>query len=611
MNPEPTNATTDLEISVENPPISKIYEWFTQGKLIVNRRYQRKLVWTLEDKQALVETISNRYPLPNILLAAVDDGYEIIDGLQRINAIIDFINQQFTTFNGYLFNIHEWPAAKQYLSTTIETDSETTSASKVIKPEDELLTGKQVANFVQYVTPISIMRGATKEQIDDVFARINRYGHKLSDQEHRQAGVTSEFSNFVRELAAEIRGDSTKQIVNLKEMPEISISTPRGKLNYQVLANETVWVKLKILNAGDLVTSEDEQFLAELTASLLDKRILSRSREALDELYMAKSKVDELDKNLRDYGKTRLKEHILYCIQELATITQSSDSDNLRDLIKKSNKRQTNPVPAFANNILVALYRSLIDEERHITDYEGLAADFNQIYAQTQGQSRAKSAEQRERVISQLSGIIHKHTSAGLSASISHDPHSSEIREMIRDTEIETARVEFKQGLLPITGNKLKIDDVLNKILRTATAIANVSPFTDGIIIVGVADSRDAASRIASAHDFTPKQIGSKYIVGIDRECLALKISLEQYQHDVRDFILKSQLCEPLKASLVNELKVVELEGMNILTIRVPAQKEVSTFDNKFFVRQGDQTVEAIGMMIGEIYKRFQITPKQ
>lgn len=608
MNTEPT--TTNLEISVENPPISKIYEWFTQGKLIVNRRYQRKLVWTLEDKQALVETISNRYPLPNILLAAIDDGYEIIDGLQRINAIIDFINQQFTTSSGYLFNIHEWPAAKQYLNTTTETDSDTTKASGNNQPKEKLLTGNQVANFVQYVTPISIMRGATKEQIDDVFARINRYGHKLSDQEHRQAGVTSNFAIFVRELAAEIRGDNTKQIVNLKEMPEISISTPRGKLNYQVLANETVWVKLKILNAGDLVTSEDEQYLAELTASLLDKRILSRSREALDELYMTESRIEQLDKNLRDYGKTRLKEHILYCIQELTAITRSSKSDNLRDLIKESGKPQTNPVPAFANNILVALYRSLIDEERHITDYEGLAADFNQIYADTQGKGRAKSAVQREKVISQLSGIIHKHTSDGLNASINHDPHSSEIREMVRDTGIETARVEFKQGLLPITGNKNKqsMAKVLDKILRTATAIANVSPSTDGIIIIGVADTREAAGRIASAYACTPKQIGSKYIVGIDRECDVLGISLEQYQHNVQDFILNSQVCESLKASLVNELKVVELEGMNMLTIRVPAQQEVSTFGNKFFIRQGDQTVEAEGMKIGEIYKRFQIT---
>jgi alr1266 protein len=609
MNPEDTEATTYLEISVENPPISKIYEWFTQGKLIVNRRYQRKLVWTLEDKQALVETISNRYPLPNILLAAVEDGYEIIDGLQRINAIIDFINQQFTTSSGYLFNTHEWPAAKQYLSSAIGSDAETTDTPKESGEESNLLTGKQVANFVQYVTPISIMRGATKEQIDDVFARINRYGHKLSDQEHRQAGVTSEFSNFVRELAAEIRGDNTKQIVNLKEMPQISISTPRGKLNYQVVANDTVWVKLKILNAGDLVTSEDEQFLAELTASLLDARILSRSREALDELYMNSTRIDELDRKLRDYGTKRLKEHIHYCIDELVKITRSSSSENLRDLIKESNKRQTNPVPAFANNMLVALFRSLINDERHVTDYEGLARDFNQIYAQTQGKRRAKSSEQRETVISQISGIIKQHTSEGLSASINHDPHSSEIRDMIRDTSIETARVEFKQGLLPVRSSisaaNLSSNETLKKILRTAVAIANVSPSTDGIIIIGVADSREAANRISKAYKFVPKQIGSRYIVGIDRECDSMGLTLEQYQHQVRDYIITSSLCDHLRAALVNELKIVELEGMHILSIRVPAQNDVSMFEDKFYVRQGDQTIEATGTMIGDIYRRF------
>lgn len=609
MNPEDTEATTYLEISVENPPISKIYEWFTQGKLIVNRRYQRKLVWTLEDKQALVETISNRYPLPNILLAAVEDGYEIIDGLQRINAIIDFINQQFTTSSGYLFNTHEWPAAKQYLSSAIGSDAETTDTPKESGEESNLLTGKQVANFVQYVTPISIMRGATKEQIDDVFARINRYGHKLSDQEHRQAGVTSEFSNFVRELAAEIRGDNTKQIVNLKEMPQISISTPRGKLNYQVVANDTVWVKLKILNAGDLVTSEDEQFLAELTASLLDARILSRSREALDELYMNSTRIDELDRKLRDYGTKRLKEHIHYCIDELVKITRSSSSENLRDLIKESNKRQTNPVPAFANNMLVALFRSLINDERHVTDYEGLARDFNQIYAQTQGKRRAKSSEQRETVISQISGIIKQHTSEGLSASINHDPHSSEIRDMIRDTSIETARVEFKQGLLPVRSSisaaNLSSNETLKKILRTAVAIANVSPSTDGIIIIGVADSREAANRISKAYKFVPKQIGSRYIVGIDRECDSMGLTLEQYQHQVRDYIITSSLCDHLRAALVNELKIVELEGMHILSIRVPAQNDVSMFEDKFYVRQGDKTIEATGTMIGDIYRRF------
>ncbi|WP_442951683.1 DUF262 domain-containing protein [Paenibacillus sp. GYB003] len=58
-----------------------------EGKLIVNRRYQRKLVWTKDEKSQLIDTMIKRYPLPLILLAEVEiDGvakYEIIDGMQH------------------------------------------------------------------------------------------------------------------------------------------------------------------------------------------------------------------------------------------------------------------------------------------------------------------------------------------------------------------------------------------------------------------------------------------------------------------------------------------------------------------------------------------------
>lgn len=65
--------------------VQSLYSWYSEGKLNVNRRYQRKLVWTLEEKQKLVESILNRYPVPAILLAEREEGgYEIIDGLQRL-----------------------------------------------------------------------------------------------------------------------------------------------------------------------------------------------------------------------------------------------------------------------------------------------------------------------------------------------------------------------------------------------------------------------------------------------------------------------------------------------------------------------------------------------
>ena len=67
-------------------------------KFLVNRRYQRKLIWTIEEKSAFINSIMNGYPVPLILLAEVNydnsSVYEIIDGMQRLNAIVSFIRRR-------------------------------------------------------------------------------------------------------------------------------------------------------------------------------------------------------------------------------------------------------------------------------------------------------------------------------------------------------------------------------------------------------------------------------------------------------------------------------------------------------------------------------------
>jgi uncharacterized protein with ParB-like and HNH nuclease domain len=72
------------ELASQSTSIQSLYTWYREGKLFVNRRYQRKLVWTQEEKQKLIESILKRYPIPAILIAERDGEpgtYEIIDGL--------------------------------------------------------------------------------------------------------------------------------------------------------------------------------------------------------------------------------------------------------------------------------------------------------------------------------------------------------------------------------------------------------------------------------------------------------------------------------------------------------------------------------------------------
>jgi hypothetical protein len=86
----------------------------------------------------------------------------------------------------------------------------------------EKLTRLEVSKILNYVLSLSIIRNASESVITEVFGRINSYGHRLSDQERRQAGLVSEFSQFVRSMACEIRGDVSFETLPLYQMPEIS-----------------------------------------------------------------------------------------------------------------------------------------------------------------------------------------------------------------------------------------------------------------------------------------------------------------------------------------------------------------------------------------------------
>ncbi len=239
------------ELDSQPKTVQSIYAWYVDEKLYVNRRYQRKLVWTLHEKQKLVESIQRGFPVPAILLAERDGGgYEIIDGLQRLHTIVSFIETAFPGIDQNYFNLTYFPTARGR--------ADEGHFSPTLANEEILLTRSEVSTFLDYSLAISVMRGASEADIDDVFGRINTYGHRLSDQERRQAGVQDTFSNMIRELACELRGDASSDILGLGQMPSISIDLPMARHGYDVVADEVFWVNQGILRSTDLRDSMDE-----------------------------------------------------------------------------------------------------------------------------------------------------------------------------------------------------------------------------------------------------------------------------------------------------------------------------------------------------------------
>ena len=87
-----------LQIKTMGEKINNLFkDAYKRHLILVNRKYQRKLVWTIEEKRAFIDTLLHGYPVPLFLFAKTGNGKEreIIDGLQRLDAIFSFIKQEF------------------------------------------------------------------------------------------------------------------------------------------------------------------------------------------------------------------------------------------------------------------------------------------------------------------------------------------------------------------------------------------------------------------------------------------------------------------------------------------------------------------------------------
>jgi uncharacterized protein with ParB-like and HNH nuclease domain len=60
------------DLSIRGEAVQRAYNYYINGRLIVNRRYQRKLVWSIEEKRNFIDSLIKGFPVPLILLAEPD-----------------------------------------------------------------------------------------------------------------------------------------------------------------------------------------------------------------------------------------------------------------------------------------------------------------------------------------------------------------------------------------------------------------------------------------------------------------------------------------------------------------------------------------------------------
>ncbi len=126
------------------------------GKLNIRPKYQREFVYKEEQRNAVIDTINNSFPL-NVMYWMIrdDGGYEVLDGQQRTISIGQYVNGDFSLKDRFFHN----------------------------------LTQEEQDKILDYELMIYFCTGTDKERLD-WFRIINIAGEKLTEQEIRNAVYT-------------------------------------------------------------------------------------------------------------------------------------------------------------------------------------------------------------------------------------------------------------------------------------------------------------------------------------------------------------------------------------------------------------------------------------
>jgi len=198
--------------------------WFADqhrsNKLDLEPPYQRgDLVWSRDYQAFFIDTILRNYPAPAIFLhvETSKDGYTIyrvVDGKQRLTAIFEFIEGNFTVPKKY--------GKQEYIG--VEFDD---------------LSDNLKQNFWEYDLPVQEVPSSSEDALREAFDRLNRNVARLSKQELRHAAFAGEFATLIEQLTDEpFWGDigistraTAKRMKDIEFVSEIFLLTMHGVID--------------------------------------------------------------------------------------------------------------------------------------------------------------------------------------------------------------------------------------------------------------------------------------------------------------------------------------------------------------------------------------------
>jgi len=165
--------------------LPQIVDFVKQRKWMnIRPEYQRRLVWDVKKKSRFMESLLMNIPVPPVFLYESDlNRYEVMDGQQRLNAVLEFYENQLT-----LKGLDAWSGLNGYTYAKCP--------PRIQRGFDRRRLSATVL-LAENVDGIDHVESLRRE----VFERLNTGGQPLNHQELRNSLYSGKFNELLIELA--------------------------------------------------------------------------------------------------------------------------------------------------------------------------------------------------------------------------------------------------------------------------------------------------------------------------------------------------------------------------------------------------------------------------
>jgi hypothetical protein len=172
-----------VEFTTQTFTVSDLYNWHKQGELNLSPRFQRRSVWSNAARSYLLDTVVRGLPMPKIYYRmeidpnTVKSVREVVDGQQRLDALFNYVDGQFTVYRAHNPDV----GGKRFPA----------------------LTDEQKNAILSYEITADLLIGASDRLVLQIFSRINSYSVTLNAQERRNARFAGIFKTLAFDLGTE------------------------------------------------------------------------------------------------------------------------------------------------------------------------------------------------------------------------------------------------------------------------------------------------------------------------------------------------------------------------------------------------------------------------